>query len=85
MKIFFSIIHKLVKNKWWQKCTNILLSKRGTDITTPIPVPIQSLLEAINIDVILIHDSCGLSEPIYKKKVIIKNTYVMLFKLKNNK
>lgn len=45
----------------------ILLSKRGTDITTPIPVPIHSLLDAINIAVILIHDSCGLSEPEMKK------------------
>lgn len=43
---------------------NILLSKRGTDITTPIPVPIHSLLEATNIAVILIHDNCGLSEPV---------------------
>jgi len=33
-------------------------------MTTPIPVPIHSLLEATNIAVILIHDNCGLSEPI---------------------
>lgn len=36
-------------------------------MTTPIPVPIHSLLDATNIAVILIQDSCGLSDPVNTK------------------